>query len=100
MLRFFLKEKKKKLTFFVVLFRIVCFLSKKQKVIQEYDIFLSKSRKWSKNMIFFYKKLKVLSASDSIFLVIGKALAKVIGFGRGRIDNRKNLTIHQVLSDF
>ena len=46
------------------------------------------------------KKLKVLSASDSIFLVIGKALAKVIGFGRGRIDNRKNLTIHQVLSDF
>ena len=46
------------------------------------------------------KKLKALSASDSIFLVIGKALAKVIGFGRGRIDNRKNLTIHQVLSDF
>ena len=46
------------------------------------------------------KKLKVLSASDSIFLVIGKALAKVIGFGSFRIDNRKNLTIHQVLSDF
>ena len=81
---------------------------------QEYDIFLSKSRKWSKNMIFFYqkvesglriwyfsiKKLKALSASGSIFLVIGKALAKVIGFGKLRIDNRKNLTIHQVLSDF
>ena len=46
------------------------------------------------------KKLKVLSASDSIFLVIGKALANVIGFGKLRIDNRKNLTIHQVLSDF
>ena len=46
------------------------------------------------------KKLKALSASDSIFLVIGKALAKVIGFGKLRIDNRKNLTIHQVLSDF
>ena len=46
------------------------------------------------------KKLKVLSASGSIFLVIGKALAKVIGFGKLRIDNRKNLTIHQVLSDF
>ena len=46
------------------------------------------------------KKLKALSASDSIFLVIGKALAKVIGFGSFRIDNRKNLTIHQVLSDF
>ena len=44
MLRFFLKEKKKKLTFFVVLFRIVCFLSKKQKVIQEYDIFLQKAQ--------------------------------------------------------
>ena len=81
---------------------------------QEYDIFPSKSRKWSKNMIFFYqkvesdpriwyfsiKKLKALSASDSIFLVIGKALAKVIGFGKLWIDNRKNLTIHQVLSDF
>jgi len=48
----------------------------------------------------FTKKLKALSASDSIFLVIGKALAKVIGFGKLRIDNRKNLTIHQVLSDF
>ena len=46
------------------------------------------------------KKLKALSDSDSIFLVIGKALAKVIGFGKLRIDNRKNLTIHQVLSDF
>ena len=48
----------------------------------------------------FTKKLKALSASDSIFLVIGKALANVIGFGKLRIDNRKNLTIHQVLSDF
>lgn len=65
-------------------------------------------------MIFFYqkvesglriwyfsiKKLKALSASDSIFLVIGKSVVKVIGFGKLRIDNRKNLTIHQVLSDF
>ena len=111
---FFERKKRKSWLFSVVLFGIVCFLSKKQKVVQEYDIFLSKSRKWSKNMIFFYqkvesglriwyfsiKKLKALSASDSIFLVIGKSVVKVIGFGKLRIDNRKNLTIHQVLSDF
>ena len=101
MLRFFLKEKKEKADFFP----LFCL---------ELSVFWVKSRKWSKNMIFFYqkvesdpriwyfsiKKLKALSDSDSIFLVIGKTLAKVIGFGRGRIDNRKNLTIHQVLSDF
>ena len=94
--------------------RIWYFSTKKQNVVQEYDIFLPKSRKWSKNMLIFHqkvesgpriwyfsiKKLKALSASDSIFFVIGKALAKVIGFGKLRIDNRKNLTIHQVLSDF